>query len=110
MGAAAATCADVVLVTDDNPRSEDPAAIRAEVLAGAAVGHDRRRHRRARGRRPGRRDPRRRRPGAVRRDTVAVLGKGHESGQEVGGTVHPFDDRDGAARSLDRTTTDKEPA
>ena len=35
MGAAAASCADVVVVTDDNPRSEDPAAIRAAVLAGA---------------------------------------------------------------------------
>lgn len=93
MGMAAARHADVVVVTDDNPRSEDPAAIRATVLAGAqAVPPDERAHlvevadRRA----------------AIRaalehargpQDTVAVLGKGHEQGQEMAGTVHPFDDR-----------------
>jgi UDP-N-acetylmuramoyl-L-alanyl-D-glutamate--2,6-diaminopimelate ligase len=91
MGAAAARHADVVIVTDDNPRSEEPAAIRAAVLSGTA-GADR--------------------PVQVREvadrgqaiaaavdaaggtdDTVAVLGKGHEQGQEVAGVVHPFDDR-----------------
>ncbi|GAB3689286.1 UDP-N-acetylmuramoyl-L-alanyl-D-glutamate--2,6-diaminopimelate ligase [Angustibacter aerolatus] len=96
MGAAAVSAADVVVVTDDNPRSEDPAAIRAAVLSGTGgtggtdvtdgtevleVA--------------GRRDAIRRavalaRPG----DVLLVAGKGHEPGQEVAGTVHPFDDRD----------------
>ncbi|MDR1834004.1 MAG: UDP-N-acetylmuramoyl-L-alanyl-D-glutamate--2,6-diaminopimelate ligase [Propionibacteriaceae bacterium] len=91
MGQAAAANAEVVIVTDDNPRSEDPAAIRAEVLAGAFQaarysgaevldGQDRR--------------------GAIALalskarpgDWVAVLGKGHETGQEIGQEVLPFDD------------------
>jgi UDP-N-acetylmuramoyl-L-alanyl-D-glutamate--2,6-diaminopimelate ligase len=93
MGAAAATAADVVLVTDDNPRSEDPAAIRSAVLDGA-------------------REAARTsaaevlevpdRAEAIRRavamagpgDVLLVAGKGHEQGQEVAGEVHPFDDRD----------------
>lgn len=83
MGRAAAEAADKVWITDDNPRSEDPAAIRAAVLDGA----------------PGAVDAGAReeaivaalsdlRPG----DVLAVAGKGHESGQEIAGTVHPFDD------------------
>jgi UDP-N-acetylmuramoyl-L-alanyl-D-glutamate--2,6-diaminopimelate ligase len=99
MGAAAARGADVVLVTDDNPRSEDPAAIRAEVLAGATSG--------AAGSAEvvievaGRRDAiaeavRLAEPG----DVVAVLGKGHERGQEVAGVVTPFDDRIELATAL----------
>ncbi len=92
MGAAAAQVADLVVVTDDNPRSEDPAAIRAAVLAGArrtaaASGAevvevaDRRAalERAARG------------LGAA--DGVLVTGKGHEQGQEVAGELQPFDDR-----------------
>jgi UDP-N-acetylmuramoyl-L-alanyl-D-glutamate--2,6-diaminopimelate ligase len=100
MGRAAAEHADLVFVTDDNPRSEDPAVIRAAILAGAsdaatdAVLHD------VAGRqaaidaavdaafRAG--------PGSV----VAIVGKGHETGQEIGGTVHPFDDVDEARRAL----------
>jgi UDP-N-acetylmuramoyl-L-alanyl-D-glutamate--2,6-diaminopimelate ligase len=88
MGHALGAGADVVVITDDNPRSEDPAAIRAAALAGArAAGHaevvevadravaihtalDR----------------------ARSGDVVAVLGKGHETGQEVGGVVLPFSD------------------
>lgn len=83
MGAAATALADVVYVTDDNPRSEDPAAIRAEIMAAA--------------------------PGAIeigdRRaaiaaaiaaagpdDIVLVAGKGHELGQIVGDRTLPFDD------------------
>ena len=83
MGAAAARLADRVIVTDDNPRTEDPAAIRAEVLAGC--------------------------PGAVEiggreraiavaldslgpGDVLAVAGKGHEQGQTIGKEVIPFDD------------------
>jgi UDP-N-acetylmuramoyl-L-alanyl-D-glutamate--2,6-diaminopimelate ligase len=95
MGAAAAAGADVLIVTDDNPRTEDPARIRAEVLAGSGSG--RAEVREVAGRRaaieaavalaePG--------------DIVAALGKGHESGQEVDGVVHPFDDRVELAAAL----------
>lgn len=91
MGEIGARLADVLVVTDDNPRSEDPAAIRAAVLEGASqvesgaevveIG-DRR--------------------AAIRKavdlaeagDIVVIAGKGHETGQEIEGTVHPFDDRD----------------
>jgi UDP-N-acetylmuramoyl-L-alanyl-D-glutamate--2,6-diaminopimelate ligase len=108
MGAAAATCADVVVVTDDNPRSEDPATIRAEVLAGArsaTSGSATDLHEVAG------------RAAAIRTavalagpgDTVAVLGKGHETGQEVHGTVHPFDDRAELRAALTTRTTHKEP-
>ena len=87
MGRAAANHADVVFVTDDNPRSEDPDLIRAEILGGARdrscdvaeVGD---------------------RAEAILRavdalgagDTLLVAGKGHETGQIVGDTVLPFDD------------------
>jgi UDP-N-acetylmuramoyl-L-alanyl-D-glutamate--2,6-diaminopimelate ligase len=88
MGAAAAAGADLLIVTDDNPRSEDPAEIRAAVLAGTGggaaevveIGDRRAAIAEA---------VRRARPG----DAVVVAGKGHEQGQEVGGVVHPFDDR-----------------
>ena len=89
MGAAAAQHADLVVVTDDNPRGEDPAAIRAAVLAGARAasgtsetvdGGDRRAAIRL--------ALHRARPG----DVVAVLGKGHETGQEIAGRVAPFSD------------------
>jgi UDP-N-acetylmuramoyl-L-alanyl-D-glutamate--2,6-diaminopimelate ligase len=93
MGGAAARHADVVVVTDDNPRSEDPASIRAAVYAGAlAAGRyqqtevsevaDRRMaiERAVQATR-----------GAA--DTVVVVGKGHEQGQEIAGVIHPFDDR-----------------
>jgi UDP-N-acetylmuramoyl-L-alanyl-D-glutamate--2,6-diaminopimelate ligase len=90
MGAAAARCADMVIVTDDNPRGEDPAAIRAAVLAGA---------REIGARECGAREIGDRaaaiaaaleqlRPG----DVLAVAGKGHEQGQTIGGVVIPFDD------------------
>ncbi|WP_051486039.1 UDP-N-acetylmuramoyl-L-alanyl-D-glutamate--2,6-diaminopimelate ligase [Nocardioides sp. J54] len=89
MGEIAARLADVVVVTDDNPRSEDPATIRAEVLAGARDGSaevqevgDRRT---AIAEAIGRAGP---------GDVVVVAGKGHETGQEVDGVVHPFDDRE----------------
>ena len=89
MGRAAAQGADVVIVTDDNPRSEDPAAIRAEVLRGAAEGTGTR-HLEAG-------DRARAIALAVAlaepRDVVLILGKGHEQGQEAAGTVSPFDDR-----------------
>jgi UDP-N-acetylmuramoyl-L-alanyl-D-glutamate--2,6-diaminopimelate ligase len=93
MGAAAATGADVVIVTDDNPRSEDPAAIRAEVLAGALAAQ-------TTGARPvtvidgGDRRSAIHEALAMARpeDTVAILGKGHEVGQEIGDRLLPFDD------------------
>jgi UDP-N-acetylmuramoyl-L-alanyl-D-glutamate--2,6-diaminopimelate ligase len=93
MGAAAAEGSDVLVVTDDNPRSEDPAAIRAAMLAGVQdVPEDRRAavHEVA-----GRRDALATAVGLARPgDTLLVAGKGHESGQEIAGTVHPFDDRE----------------
>lgn len=103
MGAAAAEVADLVVVTDDNPRSEDPAAIRAAILAGVEAV-------RATGRAVEVLEVGDRRSAireAVRavwdeggRATVAVVGKGHETGQEVDGVVHPFDDRDEVAEAL----------
>ncbi|MEJ3658948.1 UDP-N-acetylmuramoyl-L-alanyl-D-glutamate--2,6-diaminopimelate ligase [Actinomycetes bacterium KLBMP 9759] len=89
MGAAAAGRAELLVVTDDNPRSEDPAAIRAAMLEGALAepGHGEVREigdRRAAieaavaAARPG--------------DAVVVAGKGHETGQEIDGVKHPFDD------------------
>ncbi|MDN5895143.1 MAG: UDP-N-acetylmuramoyl-L-alanyl-D-glutamate--2,6-diaminopimelate ligase, partial [Nocardioides sp.] len=89
MGEIAARLADVFIVSDDNPRSEDPAAIRAEILAGTHEG-------RAEvvevpGRRTAIREALRR---AAFGDIVLVAGKGHETGQEIAGVVHPFDDRE----------------
>ena len=83
MGAAAAKAADRVYVTDDNPRTEDPAAIRAAVRAGAPdateIGD---------------------RAEAILTaidalepgDALLIAGKGHETGQVVGQDVLPFDD------------------
>ncbi len=94
MGAAAASLADHVIVTSDNPRSEDPAAIVAEVMGGVgAAGHvesvvDREQAiaRAAALARPG--------------DILLVAGKGHETYQEIGKTVVPFDDREVLHRHL----------
>ena len=79
----AATAADVVFVTDDNPRSEDPAAIRAAILAAA----------------PGATEVGDRAEAILRAvdaagpgDVVLIAGKGHETGQTVGDQVFPFDD------------------
>jgi UDP-N-acetylmuramoyl-L-alanyl-D-glutamate--2,6-diaminopimelate ligase len=91
MGAIAARSADVLVVTDDNPRTEDPAAIRAAVLAGAHEAGGRAEVLEEGDRREAiRRAVTMARPG----DTVVIAGKGHETGQEIQGTVHPFDDRD----------------
>jgi UDP-N-acetylmuramoyl-L-alanyl-D-glutamate--2,6-diaminopimelate ligase len=93
MGAAAAAGSDVLLITDDNPRSEDPAVIRAAVLAGALEVAD---EQRAEVLEIG--DRREALATAVRLarpgDTLLVAGKGHETGQEIAGRVHPFDDRE----------------
>ena len=96
MGAAAAAHADIVFVTDDNPRSENPGEIRAALLRGA-IAQDQSADRPSEGRIREIGD----RAAAIRAgvavagvgDTVVVLGKGHESGQEIAGVVHPFDDR-----------------
>jgi UDP-N-acetylmuramoyl-L-alanyl-D-glutamate--2,6-diaminopimelate ligase len=91
MGAVAARHADIVLVTDDNPRSEDPAAIRAQVLAGAPGAIDA----------PGRAAAIARGVGLLKPgDALLIAGKGHETGQIVGGTVHPFSDQDEAQKAL----------
>lgn len=103
MGAEAVGKAEYVVVTDDNPRSEDPAAIRAAVVNGAErklasmpagssvvikeIGD---------------------RAAAIRDaidwaqpgDSIVIAGKGHETGQEVAGRVYPFDDRESARESL----------
>jgi UDP-N-acetylmuramoyl-L-alanyl-D-glutamate--2,6-diaminopimelate ligase len=98
MGAAAAAGADLVIVTDDNPRSEDPATIRALVVDGArgasttAIIEEVADRRRAIGRGV---DLARDRHGIL-----LILGKGHEQGQEIAGVVHPFDDRAVARQAL----------
>jgi UDP-N-acetylmuramoyl-L-alanyl-D-glutamate--2,6-diaminopimelate ligase len=91
MGEIAARLADVAIITDDNPRSEAPAAIRAEVQAGAPgalnIG-DRREAIRA--------GVAMLTPG----DVLVVAGKGHEQGQTIAGVTHPFDDVVEAATAL----------
>ena len=79
MGEIAAAKADRVIVTDDNPRSEEPAAIRAAILKGA--------------------------PGAIeigdRREAMLLIaGKGHETGQIIGKQVLPFSDHEAVAAAL----------
>ena len=99
MGEIAARLADVVVVTDDNPRSEDPAAIRAEVLAGTrAVSGGAEVHEVG-----DRREAIELAVSLAREgDCLVVAGKGHETGQEVGGHKHPFDDRDELRAALTR--------
>ncbi len=92
MGAVAARDAEVVVVTDDNPRSEEPSAIRAAIMEGAgAVAPARRALVHEDG------DRREAITWAVEQaapdDCVLVLGKGHEQGQETAGVITPFDDR-----------------
>jgi UDP-N-acetylmuramoyl-L-alanyl-D-glutamate--2,6-diaminopimelate ligase len=83
MGAAAARLAERVIVTDDNPRSEDPAAIRRDILAGAPDALEV----------PGRREAiAAAMAEAGAGDIILLAGKGHEQGQIVGDRVLPFDD------------------
>jgi UDP-N-acetylmuramoyl-L-alanyl-D-glutamate--2,6-diaminopimelate ligase len=92
MGQVARQLADVVIVTSDNPRSEEPLAIIEDVLLGAGteVEVD-----------PDRASAIRRAIGAADTgDVVVIAGKGHEQGQELGGVVTPFDDRDVARAAL----------
>jgi UDP-N-acetylmuramoyl-L-alanyl-D-glutamate--2,6-diaminopimelate ligase len=91
MGGIAARKSDVVIITDDNPRSEDPAAIRAEVMTGARGAREigDRAAAIAEGVRllgPG--------------DVLLVAGKGHESGQIVGAVTTPFLDHDAVAAAI----------
>jgi UDP-N-acetylmuramoyl-L-alanyl-D-glutamate--2,6-diaminopimelate ligase len=94
LGEIAARLADLLIVTDDNPRSEDPAAIRAAVLSGAAG--------------PGATEEIGDRAAAIRAaigrartgDVVLIAGKGHETGQELAGEILPFDDREQARAAL----------
>ena len=91
MGAIATRLADIAYVTDDNPRSEDPAAIRREIMAAAQgateIGG---------------------RAAAIRAavealgqgDVLLVAGKGHEEGQKIGSTVLPFSDHAAVAAAI----------
>ncbi len=95
MGAIAARHADVVIVTDDNPRGEEPAAIRAQILNAAPnateVGDRAQAIREAISMmKPG--------------DAVMIAGKGHETGQIIRGVTHPFSDQDIARAALDSQT------
>jgi UDP-N-acetylmuramoyl-L-alanyl-D-glutamate--2,6-diaminopimelate ligase len=83
MGEAAAAHADVVVVTDDNPRSENPAAIRASILSATPGGQEIADRRRAIAAAI---------TMALAGDIVLIAGKGHEQGQTVGDRVLPFDD------------------
>jgi UDP-N-acetylmuramoyl-L-alanyl-D-glutamate--2,6-diaminopimelate ligase len=83
MGAIAASLADIAIVTDDNPRFEPPAAIRAEIRAGGSglreIG--------------GRREAIAAAAALLRKgDVLVVAGKGHEQTQTIGAIIHPFDD------------------
>ena len=91
MGEIATRCADVVIVTDDNPRSEDPASIRREILTAAPgaleIGD---------------------RAQAIRSavamlhagDALVIAGKGHETGQKIGAITLPFSDHEAARKAL----------
>lgn len=99
MGEAAARGADVLIVTDDNPRSEAPESIRAQVLAGSLrVPAAQRAQVIESGRR--RQAIQDALSGALPGDTVLIAGKGHETGQEVAGVVHSFDDRQAVRAGL----------
>jgi UDP-N-acetylmuramoyl-L-alanyl-D-glutamate--2,6-diaminopimelate ligase len=89
MGAEAARRADVLVVTDDNPRGEDPAAIRAAMRAGALAAPPRGQVLEVGDRRAAIATAVAR---AADRDVVVVAGKGHETGQEVAGVRRPFSD------------------
>ena len=91
MGEAAAARADHVIVTDDNPRSEDPAAIRAAVLAAAPEAEEAGDRAEAILRGVDSLGP---------RDRLLIAGKGHETGQTVAGETHPFDDAEQARAAV----------
>jgi UDP-N-acetylmuramoyl-L-alanyl-D-glutamate--2,6-diaminopimelate ligase len=87
MGAVAVKLADDVIVTDDNPRSEDPAVIRSEIMAAAKGAREI----------GDRAEAIQTAVAALRSgDVLVIAGKGHETGQYVKGEVFPFSDRDQA--------------
>ncbi|MFJ7964248.1 UDP-N-acetylmuramoyl-L-alanyl-D-glutamate--2,6-diaminopimelate ligase [Streptomyces sp. NPDC096324] len=102
MGAAVARLADTAVLTSDNPRSEDPLAILATMLAGAAEvpAHER-------GEVQVFEDRAAAIAAAVARakpgDTVLIAGKGHEQGQDIAGVVRPFDDRQVLREAIQQT-------
>lgn len=99
MGATAAERADVLVVTDDNPRSEDPAHIRAALIEGARAA------RTEVVEVAGRRAAIAEAVSMARAgDTLVIAGKGHERGQEVDGIVQPFDDRTVVRECLEART------
>jgi UDP-N-acetylmuramoyl-L-alanyl-D-glutamate--2,6-diaminopimelate ligase len=106
MGRAAAEGADLVVVTDDNPRSERPELIRAAVVDGARDAHTAARLHDVEGRASAIAQAVRAAHDAGPGSVVAIVGKGHETGQEIDGTIHPFDDRDEARRALDALLSD----
>lgn len=91
MGEVSDRLADVAIITDDNPRSEEPAVIRAAMMAATPNGRE-----------IG--DRREAIFTAVRElnkdDLLVIAGKGHESGQKVGDEIHPFDDREVAREAI----------
>jgi UDP-N-acetylmuramoyl-L-alanyl-D-glutamate--2,6-diaminopimelate ligase len=91
MGAIATDNADEVIVTDDNPRSENPAVIRAAIIAAARgakeIGDRNEAIRRAIA-------------GLANGDVLLIAGKGHETGQIIGDRVLPFSDHDAVASAL----------
>jgi UDP-N-acetylmuramoyl-L-alanyl-D-glutamate--2,6-diaminopimelate ligase len=91
MGAIAAENADEVIITDDNPRSENPAAIRAAILAAAKGAKEIGDRTEAIG-------------NAIaslkKGDVLLIAGKGHETGQTIGDRVLPFSDHDAVAAAL----------
>jgi UDP-N-acetylmuramoyl-L-alanyl-D-glutamate--2,6-diaminopimelate ligase len=109
MGAAAASLADVAILTSDNPRSEDPLAILAAMLDGVLSVPQAQRARvivepdraAAIGQAVSM---------AAAGDVIVVAGKGHETGQYVAGRVLPFDDREVTASALERVAKDQPPA
>ena len=110
MGEEAAKRADLLIVTDDNPRSEDPAEIRSQVLAGAARGSANA-ERWAEVVEIGDRGAAIRAAVAAARtgDAVVIAGKGHELGQDVAGVVHPFSDRVELMKALTELPTSVHP-
>jgi UDP-N-acetylmuramoyl-L-alanyl-D-glutamate--2,6-diaminopimelate ligase len=93
MGAMAADIADIVIVTDDNPRTEDPAEIRRAILGGAAGAREI----------GDRGEAIRTAVGMLRDgDLLVVAGKGHEQGQIIGDQMLPFDDASEVAAALGR--------
>jgi UDP-N-acetylmuramoyl-L-alanyl-D-glutamate--2,6-diaminopimelate ligase len=97
MGRIAAELADLVVVTDDNPRDEDPATIRGAILAGTAGADSAAEVVEI----ADRREAIAHAVGWARRgDVVLVAGKGHETGQTAAGVTRPFDDRDEVAAAL----------